>query len=145
MQKLKIYFAGSIRGGRDDIALYKKIINYLESIGEVLTEHIGDDEITLEGETTLTNKQIYTRDLNWLSTADVVVAEVTNPSLGVGFEIAKAIDMNKKVLCLFRLQSDKKLSAMISGCSDVQVEKYQTPEDAGKIIEDFFKLNSLAI
>ena len=37
-----IYFCGSIRGGRDDTALYKRIIDQLKDYGEVLTEHIGD-------------------------------------------------------------------------------------------------------
>jgi hypothetical protein len=37
----KIYFAGSIRGGRDDLALYQRLIAYLQSLGTVLTEHIG--------------------------------------------------------------------------------------------------------
>lgn len=42
---MKIYFAGSIRGGRKDAGLYKKIIDYLGKYGEVLTEHIGNKKI----------------------------------------------------------------------------------------------------
>jgi hypothetical protein len=38
---MKIYFAGSIRGGREDAALYLEIIEYLKTFGEVLTEHIS--------------------------------------------------------------------------------------------------------
>ena len=38
MDRQKIYFAGSIRGGRDDRYLYESLISYLGSIGEVLTE-----------------------------------------------------------------------------------------------------------
>ena len=40
--------------------------------------------------------------MQWLSQSHVVVAEVTQPSLGVGFEIARAVTLNKPVLCLFR-------------------------------------------
>jgi len=36
-----------------------------------------------------------------------VVAEVTQPSLGVGYEIGRAIEKNKKILCLFRPDSGK--------------------------------------
>ena len=49
----KIYFAGSIRGGRSDRELYEKIINYLITFGEVLTEHIGHAGITPSGEVDL--------------------------------------------------------------------------------------------
>ena len=37
----------------------------------------------------------------------VVVAEVTQPSLGVGYELGRAKAMNKKILCLFRPKSGK--------------------------------------
>lgn len=36
----KIYFAGSIRGGREDAALYQRIIQYINKTEVVLTEHI---------------------------------------------------------------------------------------------------------
>lgn len=136
----KIYFAGSIRGGRNDVEIYKKIIEHLQLSNEVLTEHIGNDTITSAGEIEKFNEHIYNRDLDWLASSDAVVAEVSNPSLGVGFEIAKALELKKKVLCLYRPQEGKKLSAMISGCPDIQVGEYQDLEDAKKVIDSF--LNS---
>ena len=42
---LKIYFCGSIRGGRQDADLYARIIKQLESYGKVLTEHVGHKDI----------------------------------------------------------------------------------------------------
>ena len=47
---MKIYFAGSIRGGRQDAALYEQIIQYLKTFGEVLTEHVGDPALTSIGD-----------------------------------------------------------------------------------------------
>ena len=41
---LKIYFCGSIQGGRQDAALYAQLIKKLQAYGEVLTEHVGSDE-----------------------------------------------------------------------------------------------------
>lgn len=35
----------------------------------------------------------------------VLVAEVTQPSLGVGYEIGRAVEHQKRVLCLFRKDS----------------------------------------
>lgn len=136
----KIYFAGSIRGGRTDLEVYKKIINYLQLLGEVLTEYVGEDAITPLGEVGKSDNEIYVRDLEWLSSSELVVAEVSTPSLGVGFEIAKAVELNKKVLCLYRVQMDKKLSAMISGCPDIQVSNYQTFDEVKQIIDDFFRI-----
>ena len=43
-EKLLIYFCGSIRGGKQDTMLYKRIIEQLKEYGEVLTEHVGDLE-----------------------------------------------------------------------------------------------------
>lgn len=138
---IKIYFAGSIRGGRENIDLYNKTINYLQQLGKVLTEHIGNDEITKFGEIKNSDKRIYKRDLQWLKSADVIIADVSNPSLGVGFEIAKAIEFNKKVLCLYKIQNDKRLSAMIAGCPNVRVKEYTTFDDVEKTINEFLKFS----
>ncbi len=48
--------------------------------------------------------------MQWLSQCHVVIAEVTQPSLGVGFEIARAITLNKPVLCLFRPSSGLRMN-----------------------------------
>ena len=81
---MNIYFAASIRGGREESNIYIKMIKYLESFSSVLTEHIGSQELTSDGESLLSDKSIYKRDLLWLKSADCVIAEVTSPSLGVG-------------------------------------------------------------
>jgi 2'-deoxynucleoside 5'-phosphate N-hydrolase len=136
---MKIYFAGSIRGGREDAALYADIINCLKNFGEVLTEHVGDPNLTFLGDDGPTDRFIHDRDMEWLLSADVVVAEVTAVSMGVGYEIGRAVAAGKKVLCLFRPDSGKNLSAMIGGCPDVELVQYKNPEDTEKIISDFFK------
>ncbi len=43
--KMKVYFAGSIRGGRSDAELYGRIISYIKKTDIVLTEHIGSKDI----------------------------------------------------------------------------------------------------
>ena len=134
---LKIYFAGSIRGGREHIDFYREIIEYLRQYGEVLTEHVGDNKLSEEGEKGLDDESIYKRDIQWLSTSDIVIAEVSNPSLGVGFEIAKAIELNKCVLCLYKTQVNKKLSAMIAGCPDITVKEYIEIDDVKNGVENF--------
>ena len=136
---MKIYFAGSIRGGRDDKELYLRLIRYLTKYGKVLTEHVGDGNLTEFGEDGSSDEWIYNRDMSWIQESDVVIAEVSMPSLGVGYEIGKAENMKKPILCLYRTQQNKKLSAMIGGDSNLKTARYETFEDAVNLIKNFFK------
>lgn len=137
--KNKIYFAGSIRGGREDAALYMQIINYLKNFGEVLTEHIGDSNLTDLGDDGPNDKYIHDRDLEWLQSAQVLIAEVTTVSMGVGYEIGRAVESGKRVLCLFRPGSGKNLSAMIAGCGDLVLAKYTSFDEAKSVIDKFLQ------
>lgn len=134
---MKIYFAGSIRGGREDKKLYGEIVKLLLKYGIVLTEHISDKNLTEIGET-LDSRKIYKRDIDWLSEADVIVAEVTTPSLGVGYEIARAENMAKKILCIYRNNGIKKLSAMIDGNPNITKTEYTTTQDLKRTLDGFF-------
>lgn len=136
---IKIYFCGSIRGGRDLAPIYATFIGMLRLHGEVLTEHLGDDEVILTRDRALSDKEIHDRDLQWIIGADVVVADVTIPSLGVGYEIGRAIEMGKPVLCLFQAGSRYTLSAMIAGSSGVEVHRYADPSELRDTFESFLK------
>ncbi len=141
---MKIYFAGSIRGGRNDASLYREIIDFLRNFGEVLTEHIGDLNLTEIGDDGPDDRFIHDRDLEWLQSSDVLVAEVTQVSMGVGYEIGRAVESGKKVLCLFRPGENRKLSAMIAGCSKIDLVKYQSFSEAKTIITDYFERNFIS-
>ena len=123
---MNIYFAASIRGGREDAQLYGELIEQLQHRGTVLTEHIAHPT---DIELGLADREIYQRDMAWLESADVVVAEVTTPSLGVGYEIAAAERMGTPILCLFRPSSGRSLSAMIRGNPAVRVLEYAERDD----------------
>ncbi|HWQ60477.1 MAG TPA: hypothetical protein VN420_05045 [Candidatus Fimivivens sp.] len=76
-------------------------------------------------------------DLKWIFESDVVVAEVTTSSLGVGYEIARAVEARKRTLRLFRSGEGKRLSTMISGCPGVTVRTYETEKEAADAIRQF--------
>src|SRR5688572_16219178 len=138
---MKIYFAGSIRGGRDDAALYHEIVRELQQYGEVLTEHVADTELGVLGQE-IGDEKIHDRDLAWLKAADYLVAEVTTPSLGVGYEIGKATEWGTPVLCLYRPANGgnaRSLSAMISGSNALTVCEYQSPADLKKTFAGFLR------
>ena len=139
MDFLKIYFSGSIRGGRKDAIIYLQIIKYLKSFGTVLTEHVGDNYTAEFGEAGFDDSYIHNRDMDKLLASDVVIAEVSTPSLGVGYEIGRAVEHHKPVLCLYRQQKGKKLSAMIVGCKELTVVEYNNTEETKKIIEEFLE------
>lgn len=111
---MKIYFAASIRGGRDEAKTYKKVIKYLKQDNEILTEHIGLSELNEDGETSMSDKEIHDRDLAWLDECDIVIADTTTPSLGVGYELAYAEKIHKPVI-IFHNEEKSQLSAMIVG------------------------------
>lgn len=133
----KIYFAGSIRGGRQDQDLYRQIIGYLATRGTVLTEHVGDSGMTLMGDNEPEDPEIYRQDMGWLTQSELIVAEVTIPSHGVGYEIAKAEDMGKPILCLHRPEKDRKVSAMLTGSPHLEIREYRCVQDAMDLIDAF--------
>lgn len=140
---MKVYFAGSIRGGRKDQNKYHELILFLSSKVEVLTEHVGDTGIEEIGEQDLSDKEIYQRDLEWLESADAIIAEVTNPSLGVGYELGMAEKLGKPILCLYEESSKKsKLSAMVSGNLKFRTFHYHDLDHAKEEILSF--INSLS-
>jgi len=136
---MKIYFAGAIRGGRDETDIYNNIITYLSSKAEVLTEHVGSFELTTIGEINRSDREIFMRDMEWLQSADLVIAEVTTPSLGVGYELGIAAKLKIPVLCLYRPIKGKRLSAMISGNEKFNCQAYQTLDNAKVHINKFLK------
>ena len=138
----KIYFAGSIAGGRQDADLYGRIVAKLQEYGEVLSEIVGTPNVGKDEHTLDLNghQRIHDQDLEWLTQCDYMVAEVTQPSLGVGYEIGRAVSFEKKILCLFKPDSDKRLSSMIQGAhngSTFIVRKYQESE-VPSILQQFF-------
>lgn len=136
---MKIYYAAAIRGAHiiDNSYLHKQIIQHLLQHYVVLTEHLANGSLKDVGETNLTDYQIHERDLRLVKEADIIIAEVSNPSLGVGYELGRAVEMHKKVLCLYRQNNDKRLSAMINGSEGITARQYETVEEAIDIIDEF--------
>ena len=110
---MKIYFAGAIRGGRRKARDYEKIVKFLLQYGVILTNHVADPKLTIKGED-INPIEVYERDRKLLNQADIIVAEVTIPSLGVGYELAYGETHNKTVICCYEAKK-KNISAMVLG------------------------------
>ncbi len=136
---MKIFFTWSIRGGRENQPQFAYIVEVLKQYGEVLSEHIGSTNLPQFGETALTGKQIRHRELERLAQSDIVVAEVTTPSLWVGYLLGHATSLGKKVIALYHDESMLKLSAIIKGDELIAPYTYQNKEDVEKLFEEILK------
>ena len=136
---MKIYFAGSIRGGRIDAPVYQSMIAWLSSFGEVLTERVGDTSLSEKGDDGPNDRYIHDRDMAWLKACDCLVAEVSVPSMGVGYEVGYAAALKKPILCLYKSESGHPLSAMIAGSPGIQTAQYSSIDEAKRILADFLK------
>ena len=126
---MKIYFAGSIRGGRLLVDTYQQLIDWLNEKHTVLSDHVGSTAITKNGEQKDV-EYIYNRDVAWLKESDLIIADVTIPSLGVGVEIGLAQTLGKKIICLYNVNADASLSAMVAGDPNIKVLRYTTVDEA---------------
>lgn len=138
-EKMNIYFSCSITGGREDQHVYQRIVNYLIENGhEVPTAHLALPDV-MKDEFELNAVDVYQRDMDWVRNCDALIAEVSNPSHGVGYEIAAAIFLGKYVMCCYK--KDKKISKIISGntSKNVRVFAYDSEDVLISEIENFLK------
>ena len=134
----KIYFAGSIRGGRSDAALYRRIIDHIARTDKVLTEHVGSLERSAFEGGAGRDEAIYAADTAMLREADLVIAECTTPSLGVGYELAFAEKLGKPCF-IFYNSGRTSLSAMLGGDPYFSIHPYTDPEEIFPIIDGILK------
>lgn len=133
----KIYFAGSIRGGRIDAALYRRMIEYMQRTDIVLTEHIGHPELNVL-EKGKADEDIYNQDTAWLRESDVLIGECTCPSLGVGYELAYA--EKHGIPChIFYDMTKTQLSAMLRGNPYFIIHPYEKEEEIYPVIDYILK------
>ncbi len=135
---MRIFFTGSITGGRSQQPNYEVIVEELKKYGEVLSDHVAEENISEYGETELQASEILAREMEMLKQCDMVVADVTNSSLGVGYLIAYASMQNKKVLALYRGHNTYKLSAIIKGDKNVKIFTYEYDDEIGEILKNNF-------
>ena len=134
---MKIYFAGSIRGGRVDADLYRRMIEYIQKSHIVLTEHVGSPDLNLK-EQGKKDVEIYDQDTAWLRESDILIAECTCPSLGVGYELAYA-ERFAKPCHIFYDSSKTQLSAMLTGDPYFHIHPYSSEQEIYAILEQILK------
>lgn len=127
---MKIFFAGSIRGGRSMLSEYKQIVALLKKLGhEVVSEHVASTNLE-DAEARLTEEEIFKSDIGFIDECDCLVAEVTVPSIGTGYEICYAVSKGKRVLCTYKEGTN--VSAMVLGNGRMTAIPYENVEGLEK-------------
>ena len=116
---MTIYLACTVRGDRGAVAPLRALVAHLEREGHsVLTKHLLDDHVDA-AEALLSEAAVYTRDIEWLETCDVLVADASGSSYGVGFEVGyvlgRAERSEQRVVLLYRADRKDRISRLISG------------------------------
>ena len=138
---MHIYLACTVRGDRGTVSAARHIHDCLVRLGhEVLTAHLLRDDVeSVEGR--LRDDDVFTRDLEWLTHADVVVAEASGSSYGVGFEVGyvlgRAAQTGQRVLVLYQAARRGQVSRLISGLSDprASVLAYESLSDIDAFLD----------
>jgi hypothetical protein len=119
---MRIYLACTVRGDRGGIAAGRAICDRLQQLGhDVLTTHLLADDAN-ESEARLREDEVFARDIEWLESCDVLVAEASGSSYGVGFEVGyllgRARETRQRVLLLYDAGRRHQISRLITGNCD---------------------------
>jgi len=125
---MKVYLACTVRGDRGGVAAGRAIARYLQSRGhDVLTTHLLADDVDA-AESALTEEAVYRRDLEWLSSCDLLVAEASGSSYGVGFEVGyvlgRAPRSGQRVLLVYDRGRRAAISRLITGNCDTACDTF---------------------
>ena len=136
---MNVYFSCSLTGGRLDQEIYKQIVDHLMALGHsVPTAHLASPDV-MNLERTEDPHEIFERDMAWIRECDVLIAEVSTPSHGVGYEVAFALSLRKPVLCCYR--DGAAVSKMITGNDSpgMVVRAYRSESDALTVVDEFLE------
>ena len=116
---MHIYLACTVRGDRGAVAVSRLLADALEQLGHtVLTRHLLLDDVEHQ-EGQLSERAVFERDLQWLEAADVLIAEASGSSYGVGFEvgyvIGRSAQTRQQVLLLYDAARRPLVSRLIAG------------------------------
>ncbi len=133
-----VYCAGAIKGDSSYKESYLEVINIVKKEGHSALSELNPE---FKSAFPLNENQIFQRDIKWIEKSTLMIAEISGPSLGVGFEIAYALYMREiPVLALFDSEVEK-ISAMITGGDSelLYVKQYHSKVELEEIIKNFLK------
>jgi nucleoside 2-deoxyribosyltransferase len=117
--------------------VYAELVEALLQAGHMVPTAVNADLGSPLPESTHDPEEVYSRDTRWIDESDVLIAEVSTPSHGVGYEVSYALERGKAVLCLHR--NDVTISKMLSGNTmrGIRVESYADVAEAISLANEF--------
>ena len=145
-KKLKVYLAGSMAAGRDFENGVKQTAKILEDLGcKIVTKKtvVNNNEKSVAPTTLKNRKYIMRRDKEWLRGSDVVIAEVSQYSHGVGYEHAYAETQGKPILLLRHMSlNGNRHSAFLDGTDYKRfMFSFYDENNLKEVIEKFINKN----
>lgn len=142
---MRIYLACTVRGDRDAIATLRDACARLRGYGhDVLTAHLLRDDVEAV-ESALSERQVFERDIEWLTSCDTVIAEASGSSFGVGFEVgyvlARAVESGQHVYLVYDRKRSDRISRLITGNTHAHCTTfgYESPADLIAFIDTHFQ------
>ncbi|MGH9141686.1 MAG: nucleoside 2-deoxyribosyltransferase [Vicinamibacterales bacterium] len=142
---MKIYLACTVRGDRGGVLAGRTICERLERHRhQVLTKHLLADDVDT-AEARITEREVFIRDLEWLGACDVLIAEASGSSYGVGFEVGYVLGRAKatgqQVVLLYDAARRDTVSRLITGNSDPNCTTlgYRSLDELTSFIDQRFK------
>lgn len=135
---MKIYFTWAIKWGRENQPQFEYIVRELKKYGTVFSQHVASDEISQYGETNISSSEILMREIKGIMESDVIVADVSTPSLWVGYLLHLASSQSKKIIALYQWESTLKLSSIIKADTNIKVYTYKGVSDIEEICREVF-------
>jgi hypothetical protein len=128
----RIYYAHSISGNHiDNEWTPDDIIPVIQSYGhQVLSEDFYNESIQ-----PLQKYDIFQRDIAMLKTSDLVIANITNPSLWVWYELGYAECHDIRVICFYQAHLTTNISGMILGNQYFHILPIHTMQELKNMIE----------
>jgi nucleoside 2-deoxyribosyltransferase len=143
-----VYLACTVRGDRSALESTRAIAATITALGHtLLTAHLLEDDADA-AESALSERDVYERDLEWLSRADVLIAEASGSSYGVGFEVgyflANAGERGRHMLLVYDDARRTSVSRLVVGNSHPRCTTYGYRDAAGllRVVGDFLVARS---
>jgi nucleoside 2-deoxyribosyltransferase len=141
---MTVYLACTVRGDRGGVLAGRAVCERLLAHGHtVLTTHLLADDVN-DAEAALTEADVYRRDLEWLSRCDVLVAEASGSTYGVGFEVGyvlgRASVSGQQVVLVYDQARREAVSRLITGNCDTNCTTfgYSSVDELVAFIEQRF-------
>ena len=110
----------------------------LQKYGEVLDAEVADDNVLIK-EQGIPDNEIFEKLEKKLDQADIVFAELTVTSLGVGYEIGYADKSNKRIIGIYDKTVVPKITTMLRGNKRLKIIPYEDINDIISNLEVILK------